>query len=211
MLSNLSLRTQRLRTELSIVAIICLMVGGAIRSVSQSDRPDAQAQKEVVERFIKVEIEGGRITPQGWQEARKLFVRSSPYVLRPKIFVIGKSYTVWDPMKVSGKPAVVVEIAPIGQIDAQLRFAPPARRYYKNSRDFTLAFTERRWELGAKGEVSKEVMEPSARWLIDEPNDTLMLTVNSAIHYVGELRDATSDQTIKKNADVTLAKLKSIH
>jgi hypothetical protein len=113
-------------------------------------------------------------------------------------------------MKMAGKTIVSVEIDPIGQIDSGLRFMSPTRRYFKNSRYFNVVFTDKRFELGAKGEVAKEVTG-SQSWLIEDLNDSLMLTVTAAIRYVDEQRDKTIDPVLRKSADETLAKLKTLH
>lgn len=195
----------------TFIVAICLTIGSGTLT-AQSAGTGAKLQKDVVEKFMKMETDGGRIQPEGWQEARSFFVRSSPFTSRGRIFVIGKSYFVWDPMTIPpGTTTVSVEVDPVGQIDSKLRFIPPARSYYKNSRYFKLVFTDKRWEMGHEGEAAREVTEPSPKWLIDEPNDSLMLMVSSAIRYVSEQRDATSDPIVKKNADVTIAKLKSMH
>ncbi len=103
--------------------------------------------------------------------------------------------------------SVTVEIRPVGQIDSALRYSPPTRRFYKTSRHFNLVQTNHRWEPGINGEPNKEVTVPM-QWLIDEPNDTLMLNVSTAIRCVTERRDKTTDPVVRKNADLTLTKLK---
>jgi len=45
------------------------------------------------------------------------------------------------------------------------------------------------------------------QWLIEGPNDTLMLDVATATRYVTERLDKTSDAIVKSNADKTLASL----
>jgi hypothetical protein len=157
-----------------------------------------------------MDTEGGRLTSEGWQEARSFFVHSRTFSSETPIFVVGKTYTVWDPTVLpDGTTEMTVEVEPVGQIDSKLRFAPPERRYYKNARHFKLVFSDRRWEFGAKGDATKEVTESSRRWLIDEPNDTLMLSITTALRYVSQQRDTTSDSVIKKNAGETLAKLRN--
>lgn len=168
-----------------------------------------ESPKEVVVRFCKMETGGGRLTLAGWQEARRSFVRSRTFSSESPIVVVGKAYSVWDPVVLpDGTTEVTVDVDPVGQIDSKLRFSPPERRYYKNARHFKLAFSDKRWEVGTKEDATKEVTEPSRRWLIDEPNDTLMLSITTALRYVSQQRDSTSDSAIKKNAGETLTKLK---
>jgi hypothetical protein len=53
-------------------------------------------------------------------------------------------------------------------------------------------------------------MQPAA-WKIEGPLPEPLVTVDKAIRYLTELRDKSPDPVIKKNADHTLAKLKSLH
>ena len=71
---------------------------------------------------------------------------------------------------------------------------------------YSLIYTNRKSEDRATGESAAESTSPS-RWLISDPNDTLMLTVRTATRYVTEARDKSKDPVLKKNADETLAKL----
>jgi hypothetical protein len=191
-----------------IIGILFALGTGTL--TAQSQKTDAKSPKEVVEQFVKMETEGGRLTPDGWREASAYFVHPSPFTPDAKVVLIGKSYSVWDPMKMpSGTTTVSVEINLLGQLDSALRFTPPTRRFYKNSRYFNLILTDRHLELGGKGEKSKEVTGPE-RWMIDGPSDTLMLNIVTAIRYVSEARDKATNPSMKKNADSTLIRLKSL-
>jgi hypothetical protein len=194
---------------MSIIGIISTF---ASRNLTAQFAPaDAKSPKAVVASFVEVETEGGRLTPEGWRKASAFFVRSSPFTPDTTIVVIEKSYSVWDPMVIPpNTTSVTVEIRPLGQIDSILRYTAPTRRFYKTSRHFNLVQTDHRWEVGAKGEPSKKVTVPM-QWLIDGPNDTLMLDVATAIRYVTDRRDKTSDPTVKSNADKTLASLAKLH
>jgi len=170
-----------------------------------------KASKEVVAQFCKVEMQGGRLNPAGWQEARRFIVRSSDFVPNATMFVIEESYSVWDPMMLpDGTTDVTVEIHPVGKIDSKLRFTPPAHSYYKTARHFKIVFTDKQWVVGKDGVESKEFTESSPRWLIEKPTDFSMVTVSTAIRYVSQQHDATPDPVIKRNAEETLAKLKGL-
>lgn len=194
-----------------LLTFAAVVGSGVIPACVQVQLTAPESSKEVVAQFCKMETEGGRLTPEGWQQARSFFVRSTTFSSETPIVVIGNTYAVWDPIVLpNGITEVAVEIHLVVQIDSKLRFTLDAHRYYKNSRHFKLVFSDRHWELGAKGNASKEIAEPSPRWLIDEPDDTLMLSVTTALRYVGQRRDATSDSAIKKNADETLSKMKGL-
>jgi hypothetical protein len=195
--------------RIMIVAFLCGL--GACSLAAQSRKDDASAQKTIVEQFLQMETAGGRESLTGWESARKYFVHSSPFVLNKTAYVIGKDFTVWNPMITpSGTASVTVDIDPIGQISADLRFKPPAHIYYKNFVDFKLVFTSKRWERDANG-LTREIAEPSSRWMIDHSDDHLISNVVAAIRYVNHQRDHATDPSIKRNADQTLLKLRSLH
>jgi len=194
---------------LKLFALTTVLISSVLFTYAQGPVVPQKASKEVVEQFCNVEMQGGRLNPAGWQEARRFFVRSGDFVPKATVFVIEESYTVWDPMALpDGTTDVTVEIRPVGKIDSNLRFTPPAHSYHKTACHFKMVFTDKRWEVGRQGAESKEVTESSPRWLIDEPTDFSMVTVSTAIRYVSQQRDATRDLVIKKNAEETLAKLK---
>jgi hypothetical protein len=56
-----------------------------------------------------------------------------------------------------------------------------------------------------------EVKTTSPGWRIQSPQGPRWITVNTAIRYVLETRDNVQDPAIKKNADLTLAKLLHFH
>ena len=207
-LSRLSTRGKK--NVYRLLTLVAVLGSCAIPAYAQIRASAPESPKEVVVQFSKMETERGRLTSEGWQEARSFFVRSRTFSSETPIFVVGKTSTVWDAIVLpDGTTEVTVEVDPVGQIDSKLRFTPPEPRYYKNARHFKLVFSDRRWEVGAKGDATKEVTESSRRWLIDEPNDTLMLSITTALRYVSQQRDTTSDSVMKKNAVETLAKLKN--
>jgi hypothetical protein len=185
---------------------------GVSTPAAQSTTTEPQSPKQVVERFVKMETNGERLTPDGWREASVFFVRPSPFPQHPRIFVIGDNFLVWDPVIsiADNKAEVPVEVDPQGQIDGHLRFAPPSRRFFKTSAYFHLVFTDKHWRLGPQGDPNEELTGPS-RWLISSPNDTVILTLSAAIRYVSRQRRENTDLTIKRNADLTLTKLKALH
>jgi hypothetical protein len=194
------------------IVLGAIFLGLGVSSLAaEFEKNDASAPKTIVEQFLKMETEGGRENVEGWETARKYFVHSSPFVPKKTVLLIDKDYTVWKPVTIAaGSTSVTVDIEPIGRIGADLRFSTPTRRYYKSFMDFKLILVKKRWERDANG-VDREINEPSPRWLVDKPNDTLTLNLAAAIRYVSQQRDATDNPVIKRNADQTLAKLKSLH
>jgi hypothetical protein len=52
--------------------------------------------KDIVEQFVKMDVEGARLTSQGWQEADALFVRPSEPPQPKVLLVIAWRYAVSD-------------------------------------------------------------------------------------------------------------------
>lgn len=76
--------------------------------------------------------------------------------------------------------------------------------------DYALVLTDKHRELGPDRHESKEV-SGVREWRIENTPSFATITLATAIRYVTEMRDKTTDPTIKKNADHTLAKLKTLH
>ncbi len=178
--------------------------GQSVASSSMTKSP-----KEVVEQFLKMEIEGGRISLQGWRKASTFF--ASPTPPNPQInlvFVVYKDYAVWEPTIKGASAEAMMDIYDEGRIDSKLRYLAPARHAYKSGILFKLMLTDTHWEFDTGAQSPKEVKSIPERRI--EKLGMLILNVGSAIRYVTEMRDRATDPTIKKNADETLAKLKKL-
>jgi hypothetical protein len=92
----------------------------------------------------------------------------------------------------------------LGRIDATLRYTRSGSHYDKSAVIYHLVLTDRHWEFGLDGITEKEESGPRA-WRIENPEPLLWITVDTAIRYVKEAREKTTDPTIKKSADQTLA------
>src|SRR5260370_24359742 len=95
-----------------------------------------------------------------------------------------------------------------GQIDSSVHYTPPDTRFAKEGVMYNLVPTDKHWEFEPDGRTLKEVTGPLEWRCKDTPGAAIYLTVESAIRYVKKVRDKSSDPTIKKNADKTLAILK---
>jgi hypothetical protein len=184
------------------------LVLGVTISSAQAPANPPKSPNEVVAEFFQFEANGGRLTTDGWHRADKFFVHPIPPPHSEKIFVVSKDYSVWDDhTKIKGNTAVVtVGTLPVGDIDPAFHFA--RSKYYKGYWTYDLILTETHSEPSPNGGTTEARGAPE--WRIKEPDPFVTLTVATAIRYVTEMRDKTTDPTIKKNADETLAKLKSL-
>jgi len=212
----------------NLLRFVLLITLAVIQVQAQSSASRVRTPKDIVQKYWEFEIEGGRLTAEGWNKANAFFVRASA---RPKtlvIFVVRGDYAVWDPIvngavirenstewerSVKGSTALVgVGLEGIlGEVDSStLRFKPHVTDAIKEGAAFNLILTDRHWDLEPNGVTPKEVTGP-LEWKIDTPdnnsrlNSRIWLNKYSAIRYVTKVRDATTDLVVKKNANETLS------
>ncbi len=131
---------------------------------------------------------------------------------------ITSDYYAVNPSSVNGAEATVdVGFVNAGQIDANLRYSAPeptppmvkhaSLTYHLVSRPAHVMM----YGPDGKTLVEKKEIPGEIAWQIDGPPPLPWTTVNTAIRYVLEVRNKTSDPTIRKNADETLTKLMKLH
>jgi hypothetical protein len=100
-----------------------------------------------------------------------------------------------------------------GNIDSTLRYVPTQKTdAIKTGIVYRLTLQPTHAPVyGADGKTVIREMTGARSWQIEEFPKTTWTTVNTAVRYVLEMRSKTSDPTIKKNADQTLAKLLLLH
>lgn len=162
----------------------------------------------MIEEFAKIETTGSRLTVDGRLKTCSFFVRSSPFEAHPKIFVIGSNYLVWDPVVPveNGKTQIRVEIDPKGFIDSKLKFIPMGHQFLKNSALYNLVLIAPNERPGSNCKPVSEVADQK-RWMIDGPNDVVMVTIDAAKRYLDSERNKLADATLRKNASDTLSQL----
>lgn len=152
---------------------------------------------------------GELLTPEGWQDASGLFTQP----LQPPKPGIGVVSNIWGtspPEKFAGQDnVVIVGCWHWGTIDSALRFTPaPKTDAVKEGEGYHLVFARTPVRTLVNGRlVQSDKTVPQMRWQIDHPIETRFTTVNTAIRYILEERDKSTDLSIKQNADKTLATL----
>jgi hypothetical protein len=194
-----------------ILAVSLFLMVAALGVRGQSGTNETKSPKEVVEEFWKLETKGGRLTPEGWSKARVFFLHPSSPPQKKTIAVISGKYKYSvDERWIKGNQAEIWNgCIDLGRIDDALRYKPPDPRYDKAVVSYHLVLIDKHWEFGPDGVTEKEVSGPLA-WRIENPEPVIWLTVDTAVRYVKEVREKTTDLTLKKNADQTLTKLKSL-
>lgn len=167
----------------------------------------SQSPKAVVEDFWKFEIDGGRLTPDGWSRGNDFFVRPIPMSGVGKITVIDRNSSVWDPVMDGKKCRVTIGISSLGRLGPKLQYFPPDSRFVKEGAEYRLVLTETHSQLGTDGKTSKEIAGP-LRWRIEGPGSPIFITLDTAIRYLSEKGEHSPDPVIRKNAEKTLAALR---
>jgi len=148
-------------------------------------------------------------------ESSRLFVQHDPFPTNGAVRIVSNGWGV-DHSAVSNDTAEVdMEYADAGTIDASLSYSPPPRsEAYKTALVFHLVLAPTHWTMfrtDGKAITSKEERTGPTEWQIEEPAGLPWTTVNTAIRYVLEMRDKSTDPVIERNADDTLAKLLKLH
>ncbi len=104
---------------------------------------------------------------------------------------------------------VWIEYTGLGQIDSKLRFSwgkqPQGPVFTRGF--YMLVLTDRHWIIhGEHGEL-KEVTGVK-EWRIKDFQPELLMTLDTAIRYITEMRDKSEDPVIKNNANSTIAILR---
>ncbi len=165
----------------------CLII--AVLS-SASQNVQAASAKDVVEQFVKLDVEGARLMPQGWNQASLLFTRQADPSQPSLLVVIAKRYGVSQ--DTTKENYFVLGYDDIGHIDPS-----------------TLLFTPTHvpmvmwWYKGYRVELTK------SGWRIEGAQPSEMhVGADAAMRWVKEVRDRTADPAIQRNANQTLVRPK---
>jgi hypothetical protein len=164
-----------------------------------------------------MEINGGRLTQEGWYNAAKFFSAQPTQPLQDKnVSVVSDDFKVGNLQTGKSSAEVYVACKEFGQIDTNLRFvphieAPPpgisvvAGKWFK----YDLILTMKHWKVGPEG-VALEQATASPAWRIRNFQTRVFLNASAAITYVTAMRGKSSDPIINKNADATVAALRKL-
>jgi hypothetical protein len=186
--------------------------------------------RDVLEAYRKMDEQGGRLTAAGWYRASKFFVKPSRTPRRYVLEVIAGE-RIWDRPSPQGSNRVRIDADcdALGQIDSSGRFTsvldpvlidptgrpvtrPIHARLYGPvpiAQIYYLVRTDTHWEFGPNREGLKEVKGPP-EWRIETFEFEPVVTIETAIRYLTKLRDESSSEVIKRNADKSIATLRHL-
>jgi hypothetical protein len=126
------------------------------------------------------------------------------------ITVISKTEYSVDDHSIEGKRAEIwFGFWPFGNIDGALRWHPSDPHIMKYAEMFHLTLSDKRWETAADRKTTTYSLDPQ-QWLITDEPPPLYLSVEAAIRYITGRREQTTDLTLQRNADATLAVLEKL-
>jgi hypothetical protein len=195
--------------------LILLIASSVIGATAQSPIGTGLSPKEVVDRLWKEATEGELLTPDGWNKASQLFVDHEAFPANGSVRIVSNNWGLGHSSIGNDTAEVDMEYTDAGTVDGSLRYSPPPRTgSYKTAMVFHLVFAPTHWTMfksDGKTIIGKEERIGPTEWQIQEPAGLPWTTVNTAIRYVFEKREKTSDPTIRKNADETLSRLLMLH
>ena len=166
-----------------------------------------QSPSEVLAQFIALQTEGKGLTVQGQEELDALLIQPAAWGT-DKIHVT-RDFVVSNAAFNGDKGGLYVEFIALGDLDSSLRFTSGVPGGIKVREGYTLVLSNKYSLPGRGGKPAQEFVGPN-RWKIAAFPTEKWFTVNTAIRYVTEMRDKTTDATIKQNASETLAKLRTL-
>lgn len=193
-----------------ILTTISLLVALMLGMFSEAQQALEKSPKQVAEEFWKFEINGGRLSPDGWKKASIFFMRPSPPPPQRTLVVLGPGSSVWDPeMENKTTANIIVGESQICTIGPKMQYTRSKPESAKEGILFKLVFSDKHWKLGADGKTLEAVNGPAA-WRIEKSGDTGIVWVNldTAIGYVQQTAEKTTDPAIRQNAQRALAFLK---
>ncbi len=163
-----------------------------------------------------MELAGTRLTRDGCRKTDHFLVR--PSVAPPDtVSIVSEDFEVHE-TAIKQDSAKLYLYFPrfYGSLDSTLRFEPalkgaPGGGIIKEgaTADYSLVLAEKHWEVEPDGRELKEATG-APQWRI-ESSQVGTISLATAIRYVTEMRDKSTDPAIRKNAEQTLTKLKKLH
>jgi hypothetical protein len=167
-----------------------------------------ESPSDIARRFVALE---SRLLPDRWNELTDFFVET-PRPQWNEVHIVDVVYTGVDTN--ANSTIVGISTNALGVLDSSMRLSnyPPWRLplgdsstsacYGDDRFAFSLLLSDKHWQIAADGTV-KELDGPLA-WRVEDTSFQPMITLNTAIRYVRQVRQKTNDPVVKRNAASTL-------
>lgn len=171
---------------------------------AETSRQTPMAQ---LSQFVALLTDGRGLTPDGLKQLEEFCVRQPSW--RQDRIHVAKSYTVRNGSYSGNRATFYVEYATVGELDSSLSFTSvtPAGGIVREA--YTLLFAN--YSLPTREEISARQQTEPVTWKIEDANSEQWITVNAAIRYVTQFREAATDPAVRANAEKALATLARYH
>jgi len=188
--------------------LIALIVASVIGATAQSSTDSRRSPRDDVDQFVKMDVEGARLTAEGWSQADALFVKRSEPPHPKFLRVIARQYAISESTEKAGTNEFYMGYEEIGRVDtASLRFVPSNSGIETRSFDKYHVVTSHVSHAPEAASETPHERNTSSEWRIDGTQPPTMHLTAAAIRYVTEMRVETTDPRIRKNADITIKQL----
>lgn len=211
----------RMSTKLSFLAVPLFVTAFQFCGAQQLQNTGQDwTPEKVVDQLWRAATQGELLSDIGWERINRAFFVTTP--LQPGTKLIHHDESIPDIIKIVSndwgvanstvqgtQASVIMEYYDAGSIDRKLRYTPGLEPppIGKTETVYKLTFAPGyRETYEAKGTdlVTGEVQQSPPAWRIESPKGLRWTTVNTAVRYVLEAREKTSDPEVKQNADRTI-------
>ncbi|HLK04536.1 MAG TPA: hypothetical protein VKT53_08860 [Candidatus Acidoferrum sp.] len=203
-----------MKSTMYLVATIGLILG----STNQVTLPDSDPRRDFMQEFLKMELNGGRLTANGSNAMAIFFAEPKSFSTPKVIFVVSDKFDLEEfpaDMKTSKISAFFHEY--YGTLDETMRFTPapktgPGGGLVKKGIAADYDLVEVKKSNASKPQDTEPVASAhTSTWRILKDNAAgPSINIHAAMEYVKDTRERTPDPTVRKNADRTLAMLKNL-
>lgn len=171
-----------------------------------------ESPSDLAHRFVPLQ---SGLLPDQWNELANFFVET-PKPQWNKVHIVD---VVDMGIDTNGDSSYVsISTNSLGELDSSLRLSnypsmrlplvtPSASACYGDDRfGFRLVLSDKHWEIATDG-TAKEFNGPLA-WRVEDTSFEPLISLDTAMRYVRQVRDKTTDPVVKKNAARTLTILK---
>lgn len=205
-----------------IIALLLTCFAGQCAATQEDYAKEAVA---TARQFVKLELQGGRLSSEGWRSAgSRFFLRPGPPPVAKEIRIVSDRFFVkLDSFTTTADATVEASFAGCyGTIDSQLRFkAPPQHAQHGVAvvsdcwSTYKLVLSPWYWQQ-ERGKESRKPTDGTPMRIVDSEigagteHVTFMLDRSAATRYLLQTRQQTTDPTLRKNADAALARLRQL-
>lgn len=186
-----------------VLGPFALVIISALSLSAQSATTSQESPKAAIDQFLTMAINGELQTPDGWRKAGVLFAHPNSMPYGKPIIIVGDDYSTRQTWIAGTHAEVIVTYRELGRIDSSLRYSSPDPSSRKIAAAYDLILTN-----NGTSVLGSATQTAGAHWRIENPQRFVWTGLPAAVRYVTERRDKATDRLIKRNASITLMKLR---